>query len=311
VIFIVHGHDLAFRDEVAAAVRVWVPCCEVQILASEPKRARTVIGALVQILPEADFIIALATGDDVVRPRDRPRAKATLAARPNVIFEVGAAAMTNVRWMLIKDPEYSYPATVRGAIRASGPVAGRGPAGTARRRPTRRPRRHRLTHPPGEPLEVNESSRAIRSPRGPDRRRPPRGSPTERTAAAGMWAAAGCGDAATTMVAAPPNANRIRPAGTASGSPAAVTTWQTPSTNRPTVMIHRSSAPRAASALMVSRIGSNPPNCRVWASVQPPISATGAAAADTNTQLRTCRVCPTRRPRRGPRTARHWPKLHP
>ena len=39
------------------------------------------IQALVQILPEADFIIALATtGDDLVRPLDRPRAKATLAA---------------------------------------------------------------------------------------------------------------------------------------------------------------------------------------------------------------------------------------
>jgi transposase len=50
-------------------------------------------------------------------------------------------------------------------------------------------------------------------------------------------------------------------------------------------MIHRSSAPRAASALIVSLTGSNPPDCRAWASVQPPISATGAAAADTNTQV--------------------------
>ena len=58
----------------AAAVRVWVPGCKVQILESEPKRARTVIGALVQILPQAGLIIALATGDDPVRPRDRPRA---------------------------------------------------------------------------------------------------------------------------------------------------------------------------------------------------------------------------------------------
>jgi predicted nucleotide-binding protein len=116
VIFIVHGHDLAFRDEVAAAVRGWVPGCQVQILESEPKRARTVIGALVQILPEADFIIALATGDDLVRPRDRPRSKATLAARPNVIFEVGATAMTSVRWMLVKDPGVQLPSDLAGVL---------------------------------------------------------------------------------------------------------------------------------------------------------------------------------------------------
>ena len=116
VIFIVHGHDLAFRDEVAAAVRGWVPGGQVQILESEPKRARTVIGALVQILPEADFIIALATADDLVRPRDRPRARATLSARPNVIFEVGAAAMTSVRWMLVKDPGVQLPSDLAGVL---------------------------------------------------------------------------------------------------------------------------------------------------------------------------------------------------
>ena len=75
------------------------------------------IRALVQILPEADFIIALATtGDDLVRPLDRPRAKATLAALRNVIFEVGAAAMTSVRWMLVKDPGVQLPSDLAGVL---------------------------------------------------------------------------------------------------------------------------------------------------------------------------------------------------
>lgn len=115
-IFIVHGHDLAFRDEVATAVRQWVPGCEVQVLESEPKRGRTVIGALAEILPAADFVIVLATGDDLVRPRNRPRSKAVLSARPNVIFELGAVALHGPPWMVVKDPGVELPSDLGGVL---------------------------------------------------------------------------------------------------------------------------------------------------------------------------------------------------
>lgn len=115
-IFIVHGHDIAFRDEVAAAVREWVPGCEVQVLESEPKRGRTVIGALAEILPSADFVIVLATGDDLVRPRARPRSRAVLCARPNVIFELGAVALNGPRWMVVKDAGVELPSDLGGVL---------------------------------------------------------------------------------------------------------------------------------------------------------------------------------------------------
>src|SRR3712207_7085519 len=47
------------------------------------------------------------------------------------------------------------------------------------------------------------------------------------------------------------------------------------------VITHRSAAPTAASALMVSRTGSKPPGCSAAASVHPPINRTGAAADET------------------------------
>jgi hypothetical protein len=50
------------------------------------------------------------------------------------------------------------------------------------------------------------------------------------------------------------------------------------------VMTHRSVAPRAAKALMVSRTASYPGGCRVSAIVQPPMSSTGAATADAMAQ---------------------------
>ena len=136
-------------------------------LQSEPKRERTVIRALVQILPEADFIIALATtGDDLVRPLDRPRAKATLAALRNVIFEVG-------------DPGVELPSDLAGVLYEFRDRWRAGPERVAQRRPTRRPRRDRLTRPRvhspkgclepdavhllGEPVERNGTRRAARS----------------------------------------------------------------------------------------------------------------------------------------------------
>ncbi len=114
-----------------------------------------------------------------------------------------------------------------------------------------------------------------------------RANATNATAAAGLWAAAGCGEAATTIVPSPPIASSSRPQRPASGRPAAVTTWQIPSTRRPVVMIQRSCAPRAARALIVSLIGSNPSGCWVCAHVQPPINATGATAAEAIAQFRT------------------------
>lgn len=59
---------------------------------------------MAEILPAADFVIVLATGDDLVRPRNRPRPGAVLSARPNVIFELGAVALHGPRWMVVKDP---------------------------------------------------------------------------------------------------------------------------------------------------------------------------------------------------------------
>jgi hypothetical protein len=47
-------------------------------------------------------------------------------------------------------------------------------------------------------------------------------------------------------------------------------------------MIHRSVAPRAANALIVSRVELYPAGWSAAAHVQPPISTTGADVADTN-----------------------------
>jgi hypothetical protein len=50
------------------------------------------------------------------------------------------------------------------------------------------------------------------------------------------------------------------------------------------VITHRSVAPRAAKALMVSRTALYPAGCRVSAIVQPPMSNTGAATAEATAQ---------------------------
>ena len=64
------------------------------------------------------------------------------------------------------------------------------------------------------------------------------------------------GTNATAIVAAPPTANKTRPALAAGLSPDAVTMWQIPSAISAAVMIHLSTAYVAASALMVSRVES-------------------------------------------------------
>jgi hypothetical protein len=56
-------------------------------------------------------------------------------------------------------------------------------------------------------------------------------------------------------------------------------------------MTHRSVAPMAASALTVSATGSNR-GCRSAATVHPPTSRTGAAAADITPHQGTSRMTP-------------------
>jgi hypothetical protein len=62
---------------------------------------------------------------------------------------------------------------------------------------------------------------------------------------------------------------------------------------RASVMTHRSVASRAARALIVLTTGLNEPGCSLAATVQPPISSTGAAAADTTPHHGTSRTVTT------------------
>lgn len=100
----------------------------------------------------------------------------------------------------------------------------------------------------------------------------------------------GCGNAASKIVAAPPVVNSRRPATAAGRSPAAVITWHSPTPASAVVMIQRSVAPRAASALIVWLTGSKPPGCRAAASCQPPISSNGANVADSTAHRGTVRT---------------------
>lgn len=68
--------------------------------------------------------------------------------------------------------------------------------------------------------------------------------------------ALGSGKAATNKVATPPTARSTLPDLPAGRSPSAVTTWHVPRPTRLDVIIHRSAAPRRASALIVSRVAS-------------------------------------------------------
>ena len=85
-VFIVHGHDRAFKSEVARFVEHLG--LEATILEEKPGGGRTIIEKFERYASNAGFAIVLLTPDDVGAPRDRqedlkPR------ARQNVIFEIG------------------------------------------------------------------------------------------------------------------------------------------------------------------------------------------------------------------------------
>ncbi len=84
-----------------------------------------------------------------------------------------------------------------------------------------------------------------------------------------------------------------RPAGAAGLSASPVVTWQAPTPASAAVITHRSVAPSAASALIVSATALKEPGCSRAATVQPPASNTGAAAEETTPHHGTPRTTTT------------------
>lgn len=85
-VFLVHGHDSATKVDVARTVHLLTGNNPV-ILHEKPNQGRTLVEKFEGHAAEAGFVVVLATGDDVGRPKstsvDRPR------ARQNVVFEWG------------------------------------------------------------------------------------------------------------------------------------------------------------------------------------------------------------------------------
>lgn len=85
-VFLVHGHDSATKIDVARTVHLLTGDNPV-ILHEKPNQGRTLIEKFEGHAAEAGFVVVLATGDDVGRPKSTSVDRAR--ARQNVVFEWG------------------------------------------------------------------------------------------------------------------------------------------------------------------------------------------------------------------------------
>lgn len=87
-IFLVHGRDAAARETVHRFLER-VAAARIIVLAGQPHQGQTIIEKLETHLPEAAYVVVIATADDEGRLRED--ADLNLRARQNVIFELGLA----------------------------------------------------------------------------------------------------------------------------------------------------------------------------------------------------------------------------
>lgn len=87
-IFLVHGRDVAAREEVRRLLER-VCTARVVVLADQPFRGLTIIEKLESHVPGAAYVVAVLTGDDVGRLQTD--SELSPRARQNVIFELGYA----------------------------------------------------------------------------------------------------------------------------------------------------------------------------------------------------------------------------
>ena len=87
-VFIVHGHDMAAKSEVARFVGKLVLTRQVTILDEKPGLGMTIIEKFEKYASNAGFAIVLLTPDDVGAAKDK-RDDLKPRARQNVIFEMG------------------------------------------------------------------------------------------------------------------------------------------------------------------------------------------------------------------------------
>ncbi|MBN3723562.1 nucleotide-binding protein [Burkholderia sp. Ac-20379] len=86
-VFIVHGHNVAVREEVARFVQGLG--LEAVILHEQPNQGRTILAKFQDEAARAAFAIVLLTGDDRGGIEAGDRAQYQLRARQNVVFEFG------------------------------------------------------------------------------------------------------------------------------------------------------------------------------------------------------------------------------
>jgi hypothetical protein len=87
-VFVVHGSNVAWREEVARFLsQVLLSETPVIVLHEEPNRGRTLIEKFEASATQAQFAVVLLTADDEARSRDGQTSE--LRARQNVVFELG------------------------------------------------------------------------------------------------------------------------------------------------------------------------------------------------------------------------------
>lgn len=89
-IFVVHGHDTTWREQVARFLeRVTEQETDVVILHERPNEGRTLIEKFETYAGRSSYAVVLATGDDRGGIRDGDDDSLTPRARQNVVFEMG------------------------------------------------------------------------------------------------------------------------------------------------------------------------------------------------------------------------------
>lgn len=87
-IFVVHGHDVAAKYEVARFLEQ-IKGPEVVLLEEQPDRGRTIIEKFEDHAASAGYAVVLLTGDDEARERGAEVEELRRRARQNVILELG------------------------------------------------------------------------------------------------------------------------------------------------------------------------------------------------------------------------------